>query len=495
MELRVCDYRRIGWGDAACLVVPLFEGEFPLESALLREADEEALQELADRGLFRGKAQECFLLPVRGREYKAVLVAGLGKQEKFGAEMMRRAAGKACGLLRQHRIRHAVLDVSRQGGVPAAAFLEGLVLGQYEFDVYKKTPEDAPPKVEVASIAVDDAAACQEMKARCERALVGALSANAARHLANKAPNELTPVALAEFAQGIAQETGCECTVLEEKQMASLGMNALLAVAQGSAQPPRLIILRHVHGAGSPTVAIVGKGVTFDTGGISIKPAQAMHEMKYDMCGAAAALCTMMTLPAIRPAANVLCVVPAVENMPGGGAMRPGDIVRAYNGKTIEIHNTDAEGRLILADAMAYAVEKYAPARMVDLATLTGACVIALGHFAAGLFSTDDALSQELIAAGESSGERLWRMPLWEEYDKLIEGTHADICNVGPREGGAITAAAFLKQFVGETPWAHIDMAGTAWEAKEVSYLDPKHATGYGVRLLMEWLAASYARG
>jgi leucyl aminopeptidase len=216
-----------------------------------------------------------------------------------------------------------------------------------------------------------------------------------------------------------------------------------------------------------------------------------MHEMKFDMCGAAAVLCTMLNVTAIKPKVNVVCVVPAVENMTGPAAQVPGDIVRAYNGKTIEVHNTDAEGRLILADAMAYTVDKYKPDYMVDLATLTGACVVALGHYAAGLFDNNDALRNQLMAAAEVSGERVWPLPLDEDYEKLIEGTHADVCNIGPRgEAGAVTAAAFLKQFVGETPWAHLDIAGTAWGGKHISYLDPKHATGYGVRLLTAWILA-----
>jgi leucyl aminopeptidase len=234
---------------------------------------------------------------------------------------------------------------------------------------------------------------------------------------------------------------------------------------------------------------MVGKGVTFDTGGISLKPGEAMHEMKYDMCGAAAVLCAFMGLVEVKPPINILCVVPAVENKPDAEAMVPGDIIKAYNGKTIEVHNTDAEGRLILADALAYTVDKYKPDMIIDLATLTGACVFALGHYAAGMFSNSDELVAALSLAGETTGEIVWRLPLNADYEKLIEGTHADICNIGPRgEAGAVTAAAFLKQFVGETNWAHLDIAGTAWGGKHISYWDAKHATGFGVRLLTEFV-------
>ncbi|HQH52114.1 MAG TPA: leucyl aminopeptidase, partial [Candidatus Hydrogenedentes bacterium] len=253
-------------------------------------------------------------------------------------------------------------------------------------------------------------------------------------------------------------------------------------------EPPTLSVLHYKHDAATKTVAFVGKGVTFDTGGISLKPVQGMHEMKFDMCGAAAVFGAFRAIAALKPALNVVCVVPACENTPGGHAQKPGDVVRAYNGKTIEVNNTDAEGRLILADALAYTIREHQPDHVVNLATLTGACVVALGHYAAGLMSDDDALAESLEAAGAVTGERVWRLPLWDDYDKLLEGAHADICNIGPpKEAGTIVGGCFLKHFVGDTPWAHLDIAGTAWGGKNIPYLDPKHATGYGVRLLTEW--------
>ena len=476
--------------EESCLVIPLFEKAFPLDSSLLNEKDDEFLQTLADKSVITGKAKTCYYTATPKSTYQGVLVLGLGPRDDYDDETLRRCGGKAAELLQLHRVSHVYLDISRHDNVPPLPFLEGLVLGQYTFDVYKKPPEpaDAPVKVRTVTVITDKGVQVTPLLSALQLGVLACHSANGARHLANTAPNEMTPQALAEFARGIAKESGCKCTVLEPKQMESLGMNALLGVARGSAQPPRLIVLEHRYSDDVKTVALVGKGVTFDTGGISIKPAAQMHEMKYDMCGAAAVLCAFMTLAELKPAINVIAVVPAAENMTGDAAQRPGDIVKAYNGKTIEVHNTDAEGRLILADAMAYTVDKYKPDAMVDAATLTGACVIALGHFAAGLFTNNQELANALLAAGEATGERLWQMPLWKDYEKLVEGNHADLCNIGPREGGAISAAAFLKNFVGDTPWAHLDIAGTAWGVKDVPYWNPDHATGYGVRLLTRWV-------
>jgi leucyl aminopeptidase len=325
---------------------------------------------------------------------------------------------------------------------------------------------------------------------RCRQAVAVCENANWARDLANRPPNDLTPGQLAFEARSIAEHhTCCDYDFIDEGRMHELGMNALLGVTRGSSEPAKIIVLSYHCVPEAPTLAMVGKGITFDTGGVSIKPAQGMEEMKYDMCGAAAVLGAMRTVVQTRPNINVVCVAPAAENVVGSRAQKPGDIVRAYNGKTIEVHNTDAEGRLILADALAYTAEHYQPNKMVDLATLTGAVLVALGHYAAGVMATDDALYASLQAAADATGERVWRLPMWEDYSKLIEGAHADLCNIGPaREAGTIVGGCFLKEFTGNTPWAHIDIAGTAWGGKNIPYLDPKHATGYGVRLLSEWI-------
>jgi leucyl aminopeptidase len=371
------------------------------------------------------------------------------------------------------------------------AFVEALILAQYRFDAYKRRDPDAPAPVDVADITVTPPAEADRtvLAALCARAGLIARNVNWARDLANHPANELTPRRLETAARELASKTGAECEVFDEKQLAGMEMRALLGVSRGSAEPPRLIVLRHHHADTVRTLAIVGKGVTFDSGGISIKPSQGMQEMKYDMCGAAAALGAMKSVCELKPPVNVVCVVPAVVNMPDGAAQCPGDIVRARNGKTIEVNNTDAEGRLILADALSYCVDEFKPDAVVDLATLTGACLITFGHIAMAMLANDDDLATRLEIASDLTGEQLWRLPMGPDYAKLIEGTHADLANIGPpREASTIVGGEFLREFAGEVPWAHLDIAGVAWGQKHLPYLDPNHATGAGVRLLMEWL-------
>jgi len=477
--------------ELPCLVIPLFDEPLGAFSTLLERADASALERLCERDLISGKAQEVFLLPTPLSPFRNVILLGLGARDAFHAETLRRAAGKACAIFAQNRIARVVFDASLIGDLPLNAFAEGVVLGQYSYDEFKSNAPQATPKVVVDEVIFlcDVAADVSAVRRECERSLAACESANWARDLASMPPNDLTPNRLAELAKAMSKESGLAWEDLDETRMAKLGMNAILGVARGSEQRANLMILRYEHPEAKRTLAIVGKGVTFDTGGISIKPSDAMHEMKYDMCGAAAALGAIRAIAVLKPVVNVIVVVPAVENMPGANAQRPGDIVKAYNGKTIEVLNTDAEGRLILADALAYTVDKFKPDFVVDLATLTGACVVALGHYAAGVMANDDPLFASLQRAGDASGDRVWRLPLWEDYDKLIEGTHADLANIGPRgEAGAIIGGCFLKHFVGDTPWAHIDIAGAAWGAKNISYLRDKDASGYGVRLLSQWV-------
>lgn len=476
----------------SCLVVPAYYKEFPLNSAVLAEEDELVLQALVDKGVITGKRSSYYYLPTPSRMYKGVLVLGLGARKYFDAEVLRRSTGAAVASFRRNRVRHLYLDVSHYPELPAEVFVEGINLGQYAFDTYKKPDKEASPTLVSEITMITDADRDAEaLGMLCQEAALVSLAANGARHFANTAANDMTPTTLARAAQEIAaaQDSQCTCVIMEHEQMAELGMNALLGVARGGEEPPKLIFLEYRHPAAQRTVVLVGKGVTFDTGGISLKPSSKMHEMKYDMCGAAAVLCTLMAVSHLKPALNVVGVVPAVTNMPDGRAQTPGDIVRAYNGKTIEVQNTDAEGRLILADAMAYSIDAYKPDCMVDIATLTGAVVIALGDIAAAVLGNDDGLVNGLIGAGEKTGERVWRLPLWKDYEKLMEGKLADLVNIGPeRQAGTITAAAFLKQFVGKTPWAHIDIAGVAYDVKNRSYLDSKYATGFGVRLFTRWL-------
>jgi leucyl aminopeptidase len=348
--------------------------------------------------------------------------------------------------------------------------------------------------VDVFLIVAKSKRAADEWSGRCRHAALVCESVNWARDLANAASNDMTPAQLAYEARALADWLHLGNETLDEGRMAELGMHALLGVAKGSAEPPKLIVLTHHYGHNVPTVAIVGKGVTFDTGGVSIKPAEKMHEMKWDMSGAAAVLGVMRVVGHLKPRVNVVCVAPAVENTLDARAQKPGDIVKAYNGKTIEVYNTDAEGRLILADALAYTLDHYQPDYTVDVATLTGAAVVAFGHYAAAVVSTDEALLESLRASGEAVGERLWPMPLWDDYRKLIEGTHADVCNIGPpREASTIVGGCFLREFIGDARWAHIDIAGTAYGAQHIPYLDPKSASGFGVRLLSKWIESESA--
>ena len=474
----------------ACLVLPFFEEAGEIHSATLTKQDTGSLAALLRQRIISGKAGECYYLPTPKSPYAGVLVAGLGKKKGFTPEALRRAAGSACGVFQTNHVQQVYLDLSEEKKLPAAAFIEGLILGQYRFDEFKKQ-ETPHTKVTAATILAPAHASLGAVRKACERAVVLCTGANGARHLGNTPANELTPAALAEFAQGAAAESSMACSVLDATQIASLGMNAFLGVARGSSQPPKLIVMQYRHPKARKTVALVGKGITFDSGGISLKEANGMHEMKYDMCGAAAVLFTMMAVAELKPAVNAVAVLPVCENKTGADAQRPGDIVRAYNGVTIEVDNTDAEGRLILADALAFAVDKFKPDCVIDIATLTGGATVALGHFAAPVFGTNDALVDELIRLGEDCGERLWRLPLWADYDKLIEGTHADLCNIGPpREASSIVGACFLKRFTGKTPWAHLDIAATAFGVKHIPYLDPKHATGFGTRLLTQWVLA-----
>ena len=474
-----------------CIVSPVYAGQEPAPAPLLTAETRALLKGLVKRRIVTGKAQEIYYVPAPDKGVRGIILAGLGDRAKSNAEVVRRTAGAACVSFKKNRVTHVYVDLSGDAATHAGAWIEGIILGVYEFDVFKKPAENSAGKdvLERITIIVGNDVSREAIRKVCERAAIVSLSANAARHLANTPANELTPCALASYAEEMARQSGCECVVLEETQMASLGMNALLGVARGSARPPRLITLRYVHSASAPTVALVGKGVTFDTGGVSLKPPEGMHEMKYDMCGAAAVICTMLAITQLRPAMNVVCVVPAVENKVGPEAQVPGDIVSAYDGTSIEVHNTDAEGRLILADALAYTIDKFQPAAIVDVATLTGACIVALGHYAAGIISNDERLSASLLESGERTGERLWRLPLWDDYRDLIKGTHADLCNIGPpKEAGTIVGGAFLEKFAGATPWAHLDIAGTAWGVKNIPYWDPKHATGFGVRLLTDWI-------
>jgi leucyl aminopeptidase len=470
-------------------VIACFENTEIPWSKRLTDSETTALQAVVDSGQFSAKAQELYTLPTPATAQGAVMLLGLGTHEDFDAEILRRGAGKLVAALQTHRLTHVCIDATANEAIPMEAFIEGIMLAQYDFTTYKaetKTPVTLVDEIQIITL---DEEGSVELREGCARAALTCANVNWARDMANTPPNDLTPTALAAQATEMAKHTGLKCTIFDESQIKALGLNGIAAVSQGSSEEARLIVLEYSHESADQTLALIGKGITFDTGGISIKPGEGMEEMKFDMCGAAAVLGAMKTIAELKPAVNVIGVVPAAENKTGSEAYVPGDIIKMYNGKTVEVHNTDAEGRMLLADALAYTRDKYNPNAMVNTATLTGAVVVALGHYAAGVFGNHDGLITDIQVAGDASGERVWPLPLWDDYCKLVEGTHADICNIGPRgEAGSITAAAFLKNFVGDTPWAHVDIAGTAWGGKHIPYWDPNHATGFGVRLFTQWI-------
>jgi leucyl aminopeptidase len=474
------DKRPVEAIESEALVLFVFEGQKP-------EAVERAYPDLFTSGEVAGKALELTLLhSPAGFQAKRLLLAGLGKQEKVTPADWRKAAGAAVRHLKSRSVKEVAFAVD---GAPAAeAVVEGAILGDYEPDVYKSEKKDQK------SIGRATVVSTADIEEAVRRGRIMAESQNYARDLVNEPANKMTPTLLATRAREVASEAGLEFEVLDQDRMKQLGMGSLLGVAMGSAEPPALIVMRYkpADGAaeGGPHLGLVGKGVTFDTGGISIKPADGMEKMKYDMAGGAAMIGAMRALAQLKPAIPVTALIPAVENMPGSRAQRPGDIVKALSGKTIEVINTDAEGRLILADALVYA-RQLGCTHLVDAATLTGAIVVALGHIHVGAFANDDALAAKLLDAAKAEGEKMWQMPLDDDYkDQYLKSAFADLPNVGGRWGGAITAAMFLKEFADPTPWVHLDIAGTAWLDEGKPYM-AKGPSGLPVRTLirlaMEW--------
>jgi leucyl aminopeptidase len=442
-----------------------------------------AIADLAGAGGAKGAFEKKLLL--HSGEAR-ILVIGLGKREEADAERLRVAAAlaaKEAARLEAETVAWA-LPESRDDAVAAEALVTGTLLGSYRFDRFKgkDADSDEAPAPGIASLTL---LAPESVATAADTARVYATAQNRARDLQSTPANFATPSFLASRAEEIAaRHDAITAEVLGPEQIAAKGMGGLVAVSRGGGEPARLIVLRYAGGGSGPTLGLVGKGVTFDTGGISLKPGAGMHEMKYDMSGAAAVLEAVAAIAELGLAVDLVAVVPSTENMPSGTAIKPGDVITQYNGKTVEVNNTDAEGRLILADALAYAVELGAE-RLVDLATLTGAVVIALGSTYAAVIANDDDLAAAVARAGEESGELTWRLPLHPEFKALMKGTVADLSNLASkRKAGTITAASFLEEFVGETPWAHVDIAGTAWEVgREYTGND---ASGFGVRLLVE---------
>ncbi len=458
-----------------------------------RREDRLGLGELYDSGEITGKPFETTLLHhVPGVRAKRVLAVGAGKPDKFNSGELRRAISAAVRHLKSKSIAEAALflDAHHADADYAAAAVEGAILGCFEPDRYKTDKKDSKT---VERFAVVVAGGGPHMDAAVERGRIIAESQNFARDLANEPANRLTPMLLAGHARRVAEEFGLEYEMLDRDRMAQLGMGSLLGVAMGSAEPPALIVMRYrPEGAASGSVhlGLVGKGVTFDTGGISIKPSDGMEKMKYDMAGGAAMIGAMRAIAQLKPSIPVTALIPAVENMPGSRAQRPGDIVTALSGKTIEVINTDAEGRLILADALTYA-QRLGCTHLVDAATLTGAVVVALGHINVGLFANDDAMRERVMLAARAEGEKMWHLPLEDDYKEYyLKSVFADLPNVGGRYGGAVTAAMFLKEFADPTPWVHLDIAGTAWLDDAKPFM-AKGPTGVPlrtmVRLAMDW--------
>lgn len=475
-------------GDA--VVVGVTKG-VPL-AGVLAEVDH-ALAGLVGRliqsGEIRGKPSEVTVLHVPGKLPSArIAVVGLGEPAGMDLFRVRRAMGVAARLLRDRGCRRLATTLHEQAGEgvraeqAVRAVIEGAYVGLYPGGECKSQKEFPEELEELCLLGVAE----QEREHASGAARAGRITGEAtnyARRLVNLPPNEVTPSRLAEEAVEAGERAGLEVEILEPEQVEALGMGAFLAVARGSDEPSRLIVLRHRGEGDGPVLAFVGKGLTFDSGGISIKPSDKMETMKLDMAGGAAVLAATRAIAELKLGVDVVGVIPATENLPGGRAYKPGDVVRALNGKTIEIISTDAEGRLILADALAYA-RQLGATHLVDVATLTGACIIALGHVAAGVMGNDTALVDAVLDTGESAGERMWRLPLFPEYRAQLDSKIADIKNVGGRAAGSITAGLFLREFVGDTCWAHIDIAGTAWSEKDEPH-QVEGATGAGTRTLI----------
>ena len=474
-----------------CAVIGVFEPrKLSAPAAELDRAAKGFISAVVRRGDMEGRAGTTLLLHnVPNVACERVLLVGLGREADFQDKQYREAVATAVKALAATGAKDAELHLTAlAAGKRDAAWriTHATAVAReaiYRFDRMKSKKDAPPAALRRLTLDTGDKSALRRATAGLEEGLAIAHGVSLAKDLGNLPANVCTPAYLAEQARELAAHYRMKIQVLERKDMEKLGMGALLSVARGSAQPPKLITLEYRGGAKSQKpVALVGKGVTFDTGGISIKPAPEMDEMNFDMCGAASVLGTLKAVAEMKLPVNVVGIIPATENMPGGRATKPGDIVTSMSGQTVEILNTDAEGRLILCDALTYA-ERFEPATVVDIATLTGACVIALGHVASGLFANDDALAGELLAAGDAACDRAWHMPLWDDYQEQLKSNFADFANIGGRPAGSVTAACFLARFTKKFKWAHLDIAGTAWKSGR-----DKGATGRPVPLLTRFL-------
>lgn len=440
----------------------------------------------ANLGFFRGKSGECAFIPIAGRP--ALIITGLGKPGEITLETLRNASAAAVDTARKKKI--AALDIipprleNRGEKEVIASLAEGTYLGNYGFDRHKTRKDEIDAPVQSARFHAGDASGAEkllrEISIICSNTLL-------CRDLINETSERANPVSIAAEAKKLAKLKGVSCTILDRRDLEKLGMGLLLAVGRAGQHPPCMAVIRY---AGNPrakkSLALVGKGITFDSGGLNLKPSGHIEDMRSDMSGAAACIYTIKAAAELGLKKNLYAVIPLCENMPGGNSYRPGDVYRSFNGTTVEIGNTDAEGRLILADALSYTETRLRPDYIIDIATLTGACLVCFGEIIAGLLTPSDELAGALHTAGESTGERLWRLPLYADYAEDLKSDIADMTNVSStRNAGTIMGATFLNAFVKSTPWAHIDIAGTSWGSKQRGYR-PKNATGYGVRLFIE---------
>ena len=478
-------YQALNEVEADAVAVVLFEGGEGLPQA------KTWLDEMRTSGEFTAKPGEMATLHhPQGLKAKRLIAVGGGKKAKFDAAALRKAVGTVVRAVKQKGVKKLAWMLSGDNDtITAEAAVEGAILGNYE-PIMNKPSSDAKPLESFSLVAATKSA---DLEAALGRGVVLGEAQNFTRDLGNEPANLMTPTIIAQRAQQMAKDFGLTIEVLDRERMKQLGMGSLLGVAQGSDEPPVMIILKYQPAGAAKAgdhLALIGKGVTFDSGGISIKPAQDMEKMKYDMCGAAAVLGAMRAIAQLKPNVPVTGIVPSVENMVSGRAQRPGDIVKSLSGKTIEVLNTDAEGRLILNDAITYA-KRLGCTHLVDAATLTGAIVVALGHVHTGAFTNNDAMLARVLTAAKEEGENMWPMPLDDDYRELLKSAFADLANIGPRWGGAITAAWFLREFAEDTPWVHLDIAGTAWLDDAAPHL-AKGPTGVCVRTFAQ-LASRWA--
>jgi leucyl aminopeptidase len=483
--------------ETEALVSYVFEEPDPAQGRI-SEIDQAAhglLRNLSKSGELTGKNLEMTLIHApAGLKAVRLLLVGAGKREQFNSATLRKIAGAALRYLKSRSVKQIAFLVRENNATEesAQALTEGALAANFEPDKYKTDKRSDKSIDSVLLTGYSDAERVAAEKGLARGRII-AESQNFARDLINEPSNKLTPKILAEKAEAMAKQAGLAVEILDEKKIADLKMGALLSVAQGSVEPPRMMVVTYTPPnpkSGAPVIGLIGKAVTFDTGGISIKPSEGMEKMKYDMAGGATMLGVMRALAALKPNVKVICVVPSTENMPGGKAQKPGDIQTAMSGKTIEVLNTDAEGRLILADGIHYA-KQLGATHLIDAATLTGAIVVALASINVGVFGSDQAFTDKLLASSKAAGEKMWQMPIDDDYREFIKGTVADIQNIGSgKGGGAITGAMFIKEFTGDSPWIHLDIAGTAWNDDAKAWL-AKGPTGVALRTLVH-LVMSY---